>query len=675
MYDFNGDGLDDILYWSSSKTKNNQRNAGQFFYIYSFKDSQYQLMLEANINELMTDANIPNIESDTFSLRNGYAVGDFYGNGKNYIALTTAKNNYLFIIEILDFRAKIIDWIKLDHPYRNISRNKTPIVSADLDNDGKKEIIYLHYGKINDVSGTLGKTEMWTYQVFKLNENNKYEKVFEDDIWGVQLDSPIRNTINAGNVDNIDGDEVVISVFPNLYVLKWNKENNTLVPIWYYPSSNSNAIVISDFDNNGKKEIAFTSFNATEFYEFSSDYKVGSDIAYFNGWATSTTTAHFQWINNLASTSATDAEFVLEIYLSSDINTSAEPSPIKTINISANSNENIFIYDVAGLQSNIQYTAFIYFKNISSTNVYYSAPVRFTTNANTAPLNAAAINNHNILLRYSEKLAMNVEPGAFILINAEHNSSFIPITSISNYLDSSVILEFANNIPNGNYKLLAAPILDYYNNHTIADTINCIVNIANEQTELFLTSLNFIPPNSLSISFSEPIDETALINSNYTLSPFGQIANITMQDDNRINIFLEHNYIFDGRGKNYFITAANISAISGNMMTTGAGNTLAWTIAANALDNVYIYPNPINLNSHNNAFIGHLTKHSNIKILTINGNLIRTLEENDGNGGVEWNLRDDNGNLLDIGVYLIHCIDLTDVNKTEKYIKFAIIRP
>ena len=87
---------------------------------------------------------------------------------------------------------------------------------------------------------------------------------------------------------------------------------------------------------------------------------------------------------------------------------------------------------------------------------------------------------------------------------------------------------------------------------------------------------------------------------------------------------------------------------------------------------IIVYPSPISLNKHDEAYIGHLTQTAKIEIMTIDGKILRTLEELDGNGGINWDLRDNYGNILDIGVYIIKAVDST--NNKEKYTKFTIIK-
>jgi len=66
----------------------------------------------------------------------------------------------------------------------------------------------------------------------------------------------------------------------------------------------------------------------------------------------------------------------------------------------------------------------------------------------------------------------------------------------------------------------------------------------------------------------------------------------------------------------------------------------------------------------------NLTKQATIKILTFSGQLIRTLEESDGNGGVRWDLRNERGELVASGIYIYY----VSINSESKTGKLAIIR-
>ena len=56
--------------------------------------------------------------------------------------------------------------------------------------------------------------------------------------------------------------------------------------------------------------------------------------------------------------------------------------------------------------------------------------------------------------------------------------------------------------------------------------------------------------------------------------------------------------------------------------------------------------------------------------MTLSGKTIKVLEEDNGDGGIEWDLKDENGQLVSSGIYLF----LASGNGEEKLGKFAIVR-
>ena len=84
---------------------------------------------------------------------------------------------------------------------------------------------------------------------------------------------------------------------------------------------------------------------------------------------------------------------------------------------------------------------------------------------------------------------------------------------------------------------------------------------------------------------------------------------------------------------------------------------------------IFLYPQPVK--SENKwvmfANIPHLTE---ITIYNMHGQFITNLIENDQNGGVMWNLKNNNGNFISSGIYLYQA----KWNKETKLGKIAIVR-
>ena len=88
---------------------------------------------------------------------------------------------------------------------------------------------------------------------------------------------------------------------------------------------------------------------------------------------------------------------------------------------------------------------------------------------------------------------------------------------------------------------------------------------------------------------------------------------------------------------------------------------------------LFVYPNPFLLKDGeaNSLTIDGLIKNSNIKIISISGNLVRDIQSPGGKVAF-WNGRDMNGNLVPSGIYIIVANDNEAINVTTS--KVAVIR-
>ncbi|GAI15772.1 unnamed protein product, partial [marine sediment metagenome] len=100
--------------------------------------------------------------------------------------------------------------------------------------------------------------------------------------------------------------------------------------------------------------------------------------------------------------------------------------------------------------------------------------------------------------------------------------------------------------------------------------------------------------------------------------------------------------------------------------------TIGVAVASN-LDEVVVYPNPVNFSKAIRGTIKfeNLTKNAKIKIFDITGRLVRTLNpgtaENDGlTGKAEWNGKNEDGEVVGMGLYIYLIIDEEDHKKCGK---------
>ena len=77
-----------------------------------------------------------------------------------------------------------------------------------------------------------------------------------------------------------------------------------------------------------------------------------------------------------------------------------------------------------------------------------------------------------------------------------------------------------------------------------------------------------------------------------------------------------------------------------------------------------------------NLMFAKLPKKVKIVIFKLTGEQVKEIEENSSDGGVEFNLKDKNGNEISSGIYIYRIVRLDDNNNEveEKLGKFAVIK-
>ncbi len=96
------------------------------------------------------------------------------------------------------------------------------------------------------------------------------------------------------------------------------------------------------------------------------------------------------------------------------------------------------------------------------------------------------------------------------------------------------------------------------------------------------------------------------------------------------------------------------------------------TAIAGNLEEVVAVPNPYKINTGEQYItFFNITKNVKIKIYTVDGKLLATIEDNSGKGYYDWDLKDDTGEYLDSGVYICH---LSNDEGQNKVLKIVIVR-
>lgn len=649
IFDIDKDGIDELIGFKYDFDN------GNYYTIYKYSDGKYQQKARA-----ILPPNLKNI-----SLTRNSAIADFDNDGKYELVFANQRGN-LFIYEFSDGKLSL-EYID------SLSKSSSTqfIESPDIDGDGIPEIMHSFAGTSITTGQIESGTPLWTVRLIKSESPNNYQPEFwSENVYGVRTGTTrqgvfFRNGSSSGDLNGDNKDEIVLSFFPNLYIWKYDNLQKKMTPFWYYPTTFSNSAIIHDFDKNGVKELGVSTFGNTAFFEFDNSISGPGVPLNFDGWAESSTSAYLKWDSHPQA-----KEYVLFMI---DFQT----NPPQAREVARTSGNELLI---TSLNPNSIYNFSIAsYNNEYSTNIGdFSDVVTVYTYPLSKPQMVENITQNSLILNFEGRLKGNHILPEYFTINNSGGLKF-DIASAVLLSPNSLLLSYESLLSEGEYTLHIKSFRDFFNNYTSDTTIQFTV-ISNTITdELFLKKLQVLDIGLIRLEFSENIlIEGAQNFENYFLSPVGRVINAELDptDSKFVLVNLSPEIRRDGaRGANYTITAKNIISESGKPITTGPGNTLGFVMSKENLRDVYVYPQPIRLSDEPTIYFGNLTPRATVNILTLDGQEIIILQESDGNGGVEWNGKDRNGNYLRTGIYIfrVRGTNSEGLEVFEEQGKFAIV--
>ena len=541
------------------------------------------------------------------------------------------------------------------------------IAGGDINGDGVQEIVTSYPGVIPPRVDIYDR--LWNVNAITYSQNSGYHSFGQVEFFGVRYGATslkvfYRDGLSVGNIDGEKGDEIAVSAMPYIYVMKWNNSENKFKPIKSFNTTFANAVNFNDFDGDGNAEIAFCSFSGTEVYEYSHDFEYDNPkIISYN--SVDDSTAFLEW--NAVGTNSTYlvSGIDLDSYNGSSYKmVTVDDLPINKINFGGLTKHHHYLFSVRA-KSGANFIS----GESNKQEIYISNPFEFAS----ATISA---DNQSVAIKYNGNMNKNKAVGSDFEIYDKNTPIFkADIASVQQNGDNAILVSFAKPITAGEYAIKASGFNTYYGNSTKPFEVNFTAEEI-EKHELYLKNLTMYSTTYMVLEFSEEIDTSAENISNYIVKPYGNIISmgIVPTEPTKVGLNMQYGSNIAPLGKNYTITAGEaVSAISGNKMTKSAGNTLGFVLSAEDNQKAFVYPNPVKLSELKDIYIGGLTPRADIEIMTMDGIILRRLSETDGNGGVEWDGKNDDGLLLAPGVYLFKVYDKSGSTDLDELHKFAIV--
>jgi len=458
-------------------------------------------------------------------------------------------------------------------------------------------------------------------------------------------------------LDNDLVDELIVFMFPYSYIFKNVSGINQVIS--YKENINSNSIFVGDINSNGVTEVAFPTSENIKFYEFEIS-TITSAPYNLNGHSVNSASVLLSWSGNV------DQYF---IYRGTDPNNlDSVGSSITNEFTDQQLSSNTFYYYGVKAFDLLKPTPL---SNLSSViEVYSHTPGQVHS--------VVATSSTTVLVNFTEKMNNTIENlQAFNLQNVGIPNSVAPANQYA------YLLTFRVPLPVGENQITIQDLKDLYGSPIPPKVDTFIVDPDIVQQEFFVSSFNIENPYLIKVQFNFDVDEASAVNtSNYIFDPDNHASEVTIDQTNKniIYINLKGQKPVGSIGREYVLQIKDVrsSIETGNIeINSGAGSFLVLTGFAKDLSDVYVYPNPAAIGTGGtNLTFANLPQLASITIWSLDGIKVADVEESDGNGGAQYNLKDLSGDYLSSGVYIYRVVMLDEFSneKDEKIGKFAVVR-
>ncbi len=421
-------------------------------------------------------------------------------------------------------------------------------------------------------------------------------------------------------------------------------------------SINSSSIFVGDINNNGEKEVAFPGDNGISFYELGSGDNISETYNLF-GYSSDSATIKLTW-------EGSSPEYF--IYRGMNKN--------RLSLVDSTTNHNF-------TDTNLVPGSYYYYKVNSSGSGPASGAgkiKRIFTHNPARLLSVTASSPKTLDLTFSDRIDNTIgNINAFEIIPEIYPNT---AAASSQY---SYQLSFKDRLPSGRGMITVKGLKDYYDSPVKQDTISFSYSPKENNDNFYIKDHSVPDPYTIRIVMSLNADPvSAEDTSNYSFSPanYLQRADIDPQDNRIIYLYLEHKRPVGSAGKAYTLTVKNLrsSEASGSLeIGSGAGSVIKLFNSAENLSNVYVYPSPARLHGGvNKITFANLPTRVKITIFSLTGRKIKQLEGETSGGGLDYDLKDESGELLQSGIYIYRIVQLDGNNNEtgETLGKFAVIK-
>lgn len=655
MYDFDGDGRDELI------VRGNEDTSAAHYSIRKWNGSGYDEVARLE-NPTAPPPGFP------FN-RYGNAetvVGDFDGDGLPEVLSADDDNDFMIHERQPDGTFTAV-WKQ-----ENSGENGSPLIAGgDLDGDGADEIIVAFRSNLNMNDDREYDPPFWTVRVYHRFDDGHDTLLWEQEFAYVRSPRSFRSTIAAVDLDGRPGRELVISLFPNLYVLRWDNRDATLRPLWWNGQAENYRILAQDFNGDGIPELGIGVEDSIRFVQIDPGFRGPDEPTALRGWGLSDSTVHLEWnpvpgadyytIYRARSTGSRVVRFdsVAVTTASSVLDTGFRKNDVVTTSGSSGTvldtlfwlPDNFYLYIVTARDL-----------SLAETESRLSNSARVLTHRPARVVGASPVDARTFTLRLDFFVRQDLYRSGAIEVRNALTGADVPISTISMSNDFDLVVALLED--HAGDSLLVRPTWLFRDRFdSPADTTTSIglrMSPGTVPGERFIATRAYRSEGKIiAIDFNAPVDPAEASDiSGYEIDPPGTIlaAGVDPDDPSRVLLTLPADYPLGPFGLKYTVAISDLHALDRRLINDGAGSVVGFTLEANDLSSVFVYPHPFSPTRDLIATFAGVTRNATVEIFTQSGQIVRELTATNTAGGVEWDGEDQRGRTVPTGVYLYRIV-------------------
>ncbi|WNJ16952.1 S8 family serine peptidase [Pontibacter sp. G13] len=557
-------------------------------------------------------------------------VGDFDADGNPEIIFGD------FDGDVIAYEYRGGAYVEIFQDTSDLTKSGNYLSQGDFDGDGVEEwAVATHSSLLRNQDFEYDPT-VWRLRIFEANGDDSYEMVWEDFLY--DIDTEELNGASVGNLDDDPADEWLFSTFPRTYLL--DHDGSEYRFRWFGYGSISPSHVIGDFDGNGVNEFTLGDGLMGRFLELDLPNQAPDPVLGLTAQVLGVDRVSLQWN---AIPNATGYE-IWRVKNPFSNDTALVRGPVSATEL----------LDDDELVADTWYLYVLRSVNpaLTPSTSGFGQAVLVRTHERPKLLSAKALSPKQVEVQFSQPMISRLSDQPYFLVDGQ----IIPSTILqTGDASERLVLAFAADLDTGFHTLTVDTML-LDRDQAAIDPLYTSVPFhvrTDPDSLLFLTHWEITGVQSADLYLSERLDPiSALDPSRYYVQPFGQVTDVEWVDETESAVNLTFSGVQLGSlGNPISVELQEVCGISG-VCTSESGNVAIFSSHQADLSSVYVYPNPVRANEFvDGARFANLTQEATVEIYSASGRFVARISEQDGDGGVRWNLRDSGNQRVAPGVY------------------------